>query len=125
MFNDRVTLVTGGGTVVGKAIGVQLAKNGSKVALASRDPAHLSASSSGPSSIPQYRDVHAAGIHSLLHYQAWNDRLQPWASIRAIQGKKLASVPIRRFSILMRCKPGLLYRSRQARYYWAGDRYRR
>ena len=56
MFNDRVTLVTGGGTVVGKAIGVQLAKNGSKVALASRDPAHLSASSSGPSNIPQYRE---------------------------------------------------------------------
>jgi NAD(P)-dependent dehydrogenase (short-subunit alcohol dehydrogenase family) len=41
MLNGKVSLVTGGGTGIGKAIGVQLAKNGSKVALASRDPAHL------------------------------------------------------------------------------------
>jgi NAD(P)-dependent dehydrogenase (short-subunit alcohol dehydrogenase family) len=41
MLNDRVALVTGGGTALRKAIDVQLAKNGSKVALAFRNPAHI------------------------------------------------------------------------------------
>ena len=41
MLKDRAALVTVGGTGIGKAIGVQLAKNGSKVALASRNPAHV------------------------------------------------------------------------------------
>ena len=36
MLKDRVTLLTVGDIGIGKAIGVQLAKNGSKVALASR-----------------------------------------------------------------------------------------
>ena len=36
MLNDRVALVTRGSPVLGKAIGVQLAKKGSKVALASQ-----------------------------------------------------------------------------------------
>jgi len=34
MLNNSAALATGGGTVLGKAIGVQLDKNGSKVALA-------------------------------------------------------------------------------------------
>jgi hypothetical protein len=34
MLNSSAALATGGGTVLGKAIGVQLDKNGSKVALA-------------------------------------------------------------------------------------------
>ena len=38
MLNDRVTLATVGGTVIDKAIAVQLAKNGSKVALPSPRP---------------------------------------------------------------------------------------
>ena len=38
MLNDRVTLATAGGTVIDKAIAVQLAKNGSKVALPSPRP---------------------------------------------------------------------------------------
>ena len=38
MLNNRVALVTGGIIGVGKAIGVQLSKNRSKVALASRSP---------------------------------------------------------------------------------------
>jgi NAD(P)-dependent dehydrogenase (short-subunit alcohol dehydrogenase family) len=41
MLNDRVALATGGDIGIGKAIGVQLTQNGSKVALASRNPAHL------------------------------------------------------------------------------------
>jgi NADP-dependent 3-hydroxy acid dehydrogenase YdfG len=40
-LNDRVVLATVGDIGIGKAIGVQLAKNGSKDALASRNPAHL------------------------------------------------------------------------------------
>ena len=36
MLQDRIALVTGGGTGIGKAIGVQMAKNRAKVAIASR-----------------------------------------------------------------------------------------
>jgi NADP-dependent 3-hydroxy acid dehydrogenase YdfG len=41
MLNDRVALATVGDIGIGKAIGVQLTQNGSKVALASRNPAYL------------------------------------------------------------------------------------
>ena len=41
MLNNRVPLITGGVIGIGKAIGVQLAKNRSKVALVSRNPAHM------------------------------------------------------------------------------------
>jgi ketoreductase len=41
MLKEKVAIVTGGGTGIGKAIGVQLAKNGSKVALASRNTDHI------------------------------------------------------------------------------------
>ena len=41
MLRDKIALVTGGGTGIGKAIGLQMAKNRAKVAIASRNRSHL------------------------------------------------------------------------------------
>ena len=62
MVTNRIALITGGGTGIGKAIGVQLAKNGSKVALASRNPAHVESAAAelralGLSILPLQMDV--------------------------------------------------------------------
>jgi ketoreductase len=41
MLKDKIALVTGGGTGIGKFIGLQMAKNRAKVAIASRNRSHL------------------------------------------------------------------------------------
>ena len=41
MLQDKIALVTGGATGIGKAIGAQMAKNRAKVAIASRNLSHL------------------------------------------------------------------------------------
>ncbi len=41
MLEDKIALVTGGGTGIGKAIGLQMAKNRAKVAITSRSRSHL------------------------------------------------------------------------------------
>src|SRR5919109_2784288 len=43
MVKDRVAIVTGGGSGIGKAIGLQLAKNEARVVIASRNRVHLDA----------------------------------------------------------------------------------
>jgi len=41
MLRDKIAFVTGGGTGIGKAIGLQMAKNRAKVAIGSRSRSHL------------------------------------------------------------------------------------
>src|SRR2546421_5468133 len=41
MLQDKIALVTGGGTGIGKAIGLQMAKNRAKVAIGSRNRSRL------------------------------------------------------------------------------------
>ena len=72
MLNDRVALVTRGGPVLGKAIGVQLAKNGAKVALASRNPAHVESAAAelkgfGLSTLWLEMDVRNNGTRNASH----------------------------------------------------------
>lgn len=43
LLGHKVAIVTGGRTGIGKAIGTKLARNGARVAIASRNPAHLEA----------------------------------------------------------------------------------
>jgi ketoreductase len=62
MLQDRIALVTGGGTGIGKAIGVQMAKNRAKVAIASRNRSRLESTAAefeklGLSVLPLSMDV--------------------------------------------------------------------
>ena len=59
---DKIALVTGGGTGIGKAIALQLATNGAKVAIASRDRMHIESAAAdftamGLAAMPVQMDV--------------------------------------------------------------------
>ena len=59
---DKIALVTGGGTGIGKAIALQLATNGAKVAIASRDRRHIESAAAeftamGLAAMPVQMDV--------------------------------------------------------------------
>ena len=76
MLKDKIALVTGGGTGIGKAIAVKLAKNGAKVAIASRNRDQLERVAAElvqvgltvvpvPLNVRVKTDVHRAGISGL------------------------------------------------------------
>jgi ketoreductase len=79
MLTGKVAIVTGGGTGIGKAIGLGLARNGSQVAIASRNPAHLDSAAA---------EFNAAGLQK--QYLAVQMDIRKSAAVRRGVGEVVA-----------------------------------
>lgn len=85
MLNDKVALVTGGGTGIGKAIALGLAKLGAKVALASRGRQHIESTANelvglGLTAAPSQMDVREKGnVH-----RAIAEIVEKWGAIHIL-----------------------------------------
>ena len=75
MFDAKTALVTGGGTGIGKAIAAQLAKNGAKVAIASRGLTHVEQTA---------KELKSAGLHVLALQMDVRKKLEIQTAVAAL-----------------------------------------